>query len=497
MKSSLSLGILSAALLLQGADPVIAKWPQFRGPGASGVGADAAKLPAEFGPSKSLLWKTPLPSGHGSPCIWGDRIFVTAFDPAQQALSVIALSRISGKILWRQPVKAKEIERVHAVSSPANSTPVTDGERLYVYFGSYGLLAYDLDGKPIWEYAMPLSTMTYGSGASPVLAGDLVLITRDWLPKPALVAVNRQDGKLAWEKDLDPLRFAGSAAHSTPLVLGDQVILNRPTRVAGHSLKDGSLVWWVNTTSAGDATLTARDGVVFAVAFNMGSDPAAPVAQTPFSVALEEYDKDHDGKLSLQELPENDLYTLRRVGVPEDVPGAHFTVKTFIRSNDANKDGFLDEAEYNAAFARQQRPAPENNGLMAIRPGGQGDMSETAVLWRERRSVPEIPAPLVYRGRACMVASGGVFTCVDEKSGKLIFRGRVNAPGAYYSSPVAADGKIFVASAEGVVSVLNAGPELTVLANNDLGEPIFATPALIGNGIYVRSVGHLWAFGTK
>jgi hypothetical protein len=86
---------------------------------------------------------------------------------------------------------------------------------------------------------------------------------------------------------------------------------------------------------------------------------------------------------------------------------------------------------------------------------------------------------------------------VDAKSGKVIYRGRVNAPGAYFASPVAAGGKVFVASAEGVVTVLGGGETLEVLANNDLGEPVYGTPALVGPAIYVRSSQHLWAFGGR
>ena len=94
-----------------------------------------------------------------------------------------------------------------------------------------------------------------------------------------------------------------------------------------------------------------------------------------------------------------------------------------------------------------------------------------------------------------MVTAGGIVTCVDAKTGKVIYRGRVNAPGAYFASPVAAGGKVFVASADGVVTVLVGGETLEVLSNNDLGEPVYGTPALVGPVIYVRSSHHLWAFG--
>ena len=96
-----------------------------------------------------------------------------------------------------------------------------------------------------------------------------------------------------------------------------------------------------------------------------------------------------------------------------------------------------------------------------------------------------------------MVASGGILTAVEAATGKLLYRSRVNAPGAYYASPVAAAGKVFIASSEGVVTVVNAGPDLKILSSNDFGERIFGTPALVGSRIYVRSSSALWAFGEK
>jgi hypothetical protein len=109
------------------------------------------------------------------------------------------------------------------------------------------------------------------------------------------------------------------------------------------------------------------------------------------------------------EAPDDDLYFMLRVGVPPGVPGAHFTIKLFFGNLDRNKDGFIDEAEYSAAFTGFGI-ADENNGLMAIRPEGTGDLSGKAVLWKERRSVPEVPSPLAYRGQVYMVASGGILT---------------------------------------------------------------------------------------
>lgn len=458
------------------------------------MGDERAALPKEFGPNKNVVWKTRLPSGHGSPCIWGNRVFITSFDSEKKLLEVIAIDRKDGKIVWRRSVEAPQIEKVHDENNPASSTPVSDGERVYVYFGSFGLIAYDFAGKVAWQHPLPVYGGPFGSGTSPILAGNLVLISLDYPPDPALIAVNKKDGTLAWKAELAKVRIASSASHSTPLIWKGQIVLNRPTRVSGHSLQDGSELWKVTTSSVGETTPIAEGNTIYAALFNMGSDPAGKAEKTPWSVALEKYDKDKNGKLSQDEAPDDDLYIMRRVGVPQGVQGAHFTIKLFFGNLDRNQDGFIDEAEYNAAFTNFGI-ADENNGLMAIRPEGAGDLSGKAVLWKERRSVPEVPSPLAYRGQVYMVASGGILTSVEAATGKLLFRSRLNAPGAYYASPVAAAGKVIVTSSEGVVTVLEAGADFKILSSNDFGERIFGTPALVDSRIYIRSSSALWAFG--
>lgn len=120
---------------LFGVDPV--QWPQYRGPQGAGISETAG--PVQFGPKQNLLWAVELPHGHSSPSIWGDQIYVSSFDKSSKKLEVIAVDRKNGRIRWRQTVPATEIEKVHAVSSPATATPITDGERIYSYFGSASL----------------------------------------------------------------------------------------------------------------------------------------------------------------------------------------------------------------------------------------------------------------------------------------------------------------------------------------------------------------------
>ena len=164
---------------------------------------------------------------------------------------------------------------------------------------------------------------------------------------------------------------------------------------------------------------------------------------------------------------------------------------------DANKDGGVDEPEWTKLVQMVKTTVTGGPALVAIRPQGEGDLTLSSVLWKQQRNIPEVPSPLYYKDRVYLIANGGILSCLAASSGNVVYRGRVGAPGIYYSSPVAAAGKVFVASGEGVISVLRAGDSLEVLSNNNLGEPIYGTPAVVGSALYVRSANHLWAFGTR
>ncbi len=148
-------GLLIGGYVARATTP--AAWPQFRGVEGRSLAAADAKPPVQFGPASNVLWKIEIPAGHSSPCIWGDRIFLTGNENGK--LETLCLDRNSGKLLWTAPAPAEKAEPTHRISNPAASTPITDGTRVYVYFGSYGLLAYDLQGKPVWSH--PLNTPSW------------------------------------------------------------------------------------------------------------------------------------------------------------------------------------------------------------------------------------------------------------------------------------------------------------------------------------------------
>jgi len=404
-------------------------WPQFRGPNSSGLGG--GKPPVHFGPNQNVRWKTAVGAGLSSPIIWDERIFITEFDRANKRLATVCIDRRTGKILWRRTVEPEKIEEVHALSSPAGSTPATDGERVYVYFGSYGLLCYDLNGNLKWERRLPNPENPYGAVASPIIAGDLLVLNHQG--KDAyLLGVSRRDGRTVWKTDRSKFQYGWS----TPVhwrhdgideivVLGGDFEPNQ--RLMAYNLADGAERWWVGgLPPSGKSTPVIGGGMVFLAA------------------------------------PDIMLETAAEKRNPE-------RAAQFYANNAAR--------------------------VMAVSPGGKGEVNQTNVVWSERKGVPGVPSPLYYKERLYTFLNGGIVFCRVAKTGELVYSGRLGAPGYYYSSPIAADNKIYIASEEGVVVVLDAGEQLKVLATNKLDGAILATPALADGNIYVRTESHLYAFG--
>ena len=162
---------------------------------------------------------------------------------------------------------------------------------------------------------------------------------------------------------------------------------------------------------------------------------------------------------------------------------------------DIDADEFITNTEWNTTRSL----GLGEYGAIAVRPGGaQGRLEASTVLWRLQKNLPYIPAPLLYRNVLYLVKDGGIITTVDPATGRPIKEGRsLTALGTYYASPVAAEDKVFVANTEGRITVLKASGAWEVLAVNDLGEEVHATPALSDGRLYVRTRGSIYCFGAK
>ena len=468
-------------------------WPQFRGLNCSGHAAEGQNPPVEFDSEQNLLWKTPVPQGHSSPCIWGDRIFLTGFDKEKKELQVFCLDRISGDIRWSRIVLAEQIEKLKRISSPAQATPAADGERLYVHFGSYGLLCYDFAGTQQWTVPLPIPpTLEYGASSSPIVVGDLIILNRDKLrdePNDSyLLAVDRHTGKTVW-KHFQP---SGSTNYSTPIVWAEQLVIHRAREVVAHAVTDGTRIWSVSIATMGVSTPVIGDNVLYVGAWHNRGEPVQLPKPPDFKTIIEKYDRNGDKKISMRELP-LDLKISDRPEIA-DIEDTKGPIVWYFQRLDLNKDGLIDETEWKG-FSDLGLVVPKEHGFVAIKPGGKGDVTTTHVLWQENRFVPEVPSPLYHDGRVYMIKNGGIVSCMDAETGKLLYRERLGAAGLYCSSPICADGRIYIGSGNGVITVFKAGDTLQILARNKLGEKIFATPAVVDNKLYVRTIENMYAFG--
>ncbi|MGH9721244.1 MAG: PQQ-binding-like beta-propeller repeat protein, partial [Bryobacteraceae bacterium] len=250
--------------------------------------------------------------------------------------------------------------------------------------------------------------------------------------------------------------------------------------------------WWINIQTTGTSTVAISQDTVYAAAWFPFGEADQIVALPSFAELVKQTDKDADGKVTAAEFPA-DLAAVRRPDAPS-VPGASIFLKPYFKMLDQNGDGVLQENEWDMMRGMMSKMRADH-GLVAFKPG-EGDLTAN-VIWKEKSAIPEVPSPLAYDKRVYMVRNGGIVSCVDGESGKLVYRARLGAGGPYYSSPIAGGGRIFAASGEGTVVVFAAGDKLEVLARNELKEDIYATPAAAGNVLYVRTARRLYAFGNK
>jgi outer membrane protein assembly factor BamB len=351
----------------------------------------------------------------------------------------------------------------------------------------------------IWKRPLPLAASFQGTGASPVLAGELLLLHREFPPEPCLMAVDRRTGAVAWKTPFKlASRYGQRDGYATPVVWRhngvEEAVILSPTHLSAFAVKDGKERWSLPTTCTAASTPTLGDGVLFVVCHQLGRDPGESDPLPSFEELLKKADKDGDGLISKDEFPE-DLYIFRRLGT--SFKGSDLTYKFLFGRIDSNGDGKISKKEWEAflALAAKFRQAARQNGLVAIRPDEKGAVAQSSVQWREKTGLPEVPSPLHYRGRVYLVKDGGIVTCLEARSGKVAFRERLGASGTFFASPVAGDGKIFACSRGGVVVVLAAGDQRKVLARNDLGEAINATPAIVDGKLYIRTDASLYAFG--
>jgi outer membrane protein assembly factor BamB len=433
-------------LLLVSIDCRSQNWPQFRGPGASGVvEGQTAAVTWDAQKSVNTQWKTPIPGlAHSSPVVWGDKVFVTTAitsgakdetryglygdvapvkDDPKHTWKIYALDKRTGKILWEK-VAYEGVPKVkrHPKSTHADSTPATDGKYVIALFGSHGLFAYDLKGKLLWKQ-------------------DLGVLDAGWFYDP----------DYQWEYGASPIIYKN-------LVIV-QADIQKNSFIAAYDIKTGKRVW-----------LTPREEVP------SWSTPTVYEGKTRAEIVT-------NGTRAIRGYDPATGKELWRLG-----PNSEVATPTPI---------FAHDLIYVTTGYRVIQP------IYVIRPGATGDISlkdgkdsSEFIAWSKTRGGPYMPTPVIYGDLLYVVSNQGVLTTYNAKTGERVYQERLGGKGgAFTSSPVASDGKIFLSSEDGEVFVVKAGTKYELLATNPVGEVMMATPAISGGLIIVRGLKHVYAFG--
>lgn len=413
-------------------------WPQFRGPGARGIG-ESPRLPLAWDRETNLEWRTEIPGrGWSSPVVWGDRIFLTTAvsegepeapkkglyfggdrpepSPHRHHWRVLCLDWKDGRVLWNTEVKsAAPLTPVHVKNTYASETPTTDGERVYALFGTFGLFCLDFAGEVVWSQPIQPRKManSWGTAASPVLHGDRVYVVSDSEEESYVAAFDKRTGRELWRTSRDE-----PSNWSTPFVwqnpLRTELVTTGSRKVRSYDL-EGNLLW---------------------------------------------------------ELPGLSVIT---IPTPFEAGGL---------------------LHIGAGYVGDKRNP--NKPVYAIHPGGSGDLTPKSeadpgphIAWMAANAAPYNPSTLVHDGRLYVLWDFGFLSCRDAATGREIYDKQRVLPGGtvgFTASPWAYRGRVFALSEDGDTYVFQAGDEYRLERVNPLGEMGMATPALARDSLIIRTL---------
>ena len=401
---------------------VSANWPAWRGPAGDGVSAER-NLPVKWSPTENIAWKIPLPQWSGAtPVIWGDTIFLNVAESDGNTLSLWALRRSNGEVLWKKHLSGgNNKQRKQNMSSPS---PVTDGTTVWIMTGTGILKAFDFRGTELWMRDIQKDHgrfgLNWGYANSPLLHdGDLIVPVLHGMKTddPSyLLRIDGKSGKTEWrvERPTNAIRESPDA-YITPAVarVGNsyEIIINGGDDVTGHDPATGKELWRAN-------------------GLNPDNNPAYRIVASPVTF--------------------NDI----------------------------------------VIAPTRERP------MLILRAGGRGNVTTSHKLY-EFNNGPDVPTPVTDGTYLYVVNDRGIAYCLELKTGKPVYGPERLTPATYSSSPVLADGKIYITSEDGVTSVYRAGPKFEVLAENKMDDYTLSSIAVKEGQLFLRTAGWLWAIGQR
>jgi len=404
-------------------------WPGWRGPEGDGTSSET-KVPTEWSPEENIAWKVRLSgSGHASPIVWEDRVFLVVCLEDTEERMLLCLDRASGKTWWSQMVVRAPLEKKHALNSFASSTPATDGKLVYVSFlepdddapvdreaaklghqrstpGWMVVAAYDMEGTQQWISRPGSFNSTHGFCSSPVLYKDLVILNGDQDGVAYLVALDRKTGETVWKTP----RENNVRSYCVPLIREidgrTQLILSGSESVASFDPADGSRHWVI-------------DG---------------PTEQFVASMVY------------------GDRLLLMTAGFPD-------------------------------------------KHILAIRPDGEGNVTDSHIAWRHQKAASYVPSPIAVPPYFLLTSDNGIASCFHEETGDRLWMQRL---GRHYSgSPVAADGLVYFTDDDGTTKIVRPASTFELVAENEIGERCFSSPAISDGEIFIRGEKHLFCIGSR
>lgn len=464
-------------------------WPRFRGPNGAGISADSKPTPVEWGDTKNLKWKAALPGpGSSSPIVVGDRVFVTCWsgygadarNPGDQKdlkRHLVCIDRKTGAIAWSKAVDAQlpedRYQGMFAENGYASHSPVSDGERVYVFLGKTGVVAFDMQGAKLWERNLGTGSdpRGWGSASSPILYKNLVIVTAS-AESEALVALDKLTGKEVWRKEASG--FGGT--WGTPVLVDvdkgrTELVLAVPFEFWGFNPDTGKLLWYCDAISANSmcSSVVAQDGIIYGIEQGPGGGGAIAV----------------------------------RAGGSGNVTKTHILWQANLRSRIATPIVHDGRLYYISGGVANCADSKTGNRIYQSRIGGgavadagrggsfagpPGDFPPAG-----KAGPPDKAGPAGKSGPRGRGGPGG-----PAGPGGRGFAGgrggRGGMGGQDYSSPVAANGKLYFVARSGLTSVLALGPDYRMLAQNQFkGDSNFSgSPAISDGELFIRSNKYLY-----